>query len=590
MHLRSSFALAASLLVTATGAGQELDAFASDVQVRVVNVDVVVSDRQGRPVTDLGREAFELLADGEPVDVRYFSAPGAHPPPAANAAPVPRNGTLDVVVYVDRAFLRPSDAADLGIALRRFLDRQLGARDRVMLLVADRRVEVVHPWTTLRPAIDTLLADELAQPGRGLAIESEYRDLVRSIDRTFEEGTDLDARNPEQHTRALLARINAFADECARDVALTAAQLRQTLAGLAGGPNHTVMLYVGGQLPVRVGATLFEAWDNAFGRNSARWQIRPGSAGAAAGGDGAFEAVQQPSTSVDAGRLFARVAELASAQDVRFYALDTSGLRSSPGTATSRGSRALARASGGSHWELDATQSQASRRAFEELAETTGGRVLAASRDFPALLDAVRHDLDAAYSLGFEPPDGDVETRSIEVRLRRPHRHLEVRYRRAFVHRTTDQEAAQSTVSALLFGAADNPLGVEVEAAMTAHDDGPRRVSLTVKVPLTRLALAAEPRVHAGRISIFVAAGDLERGVAPVRTARVPVRIGHDEVLDVLGRHLEYTFEVEAERGAQAVAVGVRDDLAPLLSTVVLPLVVSEPGPQPAAAGSALPR
>lgn len=582
--------LAAALLAQTPEAVREPDVFSAGVDVDVVNVDVVVTDRQGRPVTGLGPDAFELRVDGEPVTVRYFAGPGS-------GDPLDRERPLYVALYLDRAFLRPGDAHDLVPALRGFLHEQVGPRDRVLLAVADRGVEVLHGWTGLAPAIDSLLDEALATPGRGLRIESEYRDLLQAIDRTIEDGPDLRSRDPQQPARALLSRIQVLAEECARDVSLTASQLRQTIAGLAGVPGRTVVVYVGGPLPIRVGAALSEAWQSAFGRSSARWQTRFGGPGGGAGGasgtadaiaTGAdFDAIQVPTAELDGRELFDRAARLASANGLRFYALDAGSLRASAGTALAGGNRSLARMSGGSRWELDLTQGAASRRAFEELADATGGRALTGNRGFDAVLGEVRGDLDAVYSLGFDPPAGaDGRSHAVEVRLRRPHDKLSARHRRAFVHRSADQEAAAATVAALLFGAAANPLGVAVEAGAAAADgDGRLRLPLTIKVPLARLALVAEPRVHAGRLSVFVTSGDLERGAGPVRTAQVPVRIAHEEILDVLGRHLEYTLEVDAERGARTVAVGVRDDFAPLFSTVVLPLTAA-PGAAAAQAPS----
>lgn len=376
--------LAAALLAQTPETVREADVFAAGVDVEVVNVDVVVSDRQGRPVTGLGPEDFELRVDGESVAVRYFAAP-------APAEARPRERPLYLAIYLDRAFLRPGDAGDLVPALRRFLHERIGRRDRVMLVAADRGVEVVQGWTSLVPAIDTSLGEELAKPGRGLRVESDYRDLLRAIERTLEEGTDLAARDPDQHAKALLSRIDGFAEECARDVRLGADQLRQTVAGLAGVPGRTVVLYVGGQLPVRVGPALFDAWQSAFGRKSARWQTpaTPGAGGGAPGtGTTGFESIQAPAAELDGGELFGRVAQLASANGVRFYALQADSLRASAAAASTRGNLALARESGGAQWDLGRTQGAASRRAFEELAEATGGRALAGSRDFDAALGA----------------------------------------------------------------------------------------------------------------------------------------------------------------------------------------------------------
>ncbi len=606
--LTLAIAGASTAFAPATSA-DPLDAFATDVQVRLVNVDVVVTDRKGRPVPGLGPEDFELLLDGEPVEFTHFAALGglaepavapgvdapAAPPEAAAATRIPPpDQRLSLVIYLDRAYLRPGDATDLVIALRRFLHQEIGPGDQVMLISADRQAEVIQPFTRLAATIGPLLEEEAAKLGRGMRIESEYRGLIRDIDRTLEGGTDLNARDPEHHTRALLGRIDAFSAEAYQDVARSGAQLRQLIAGLSGVPGRKVVLYAGGRMPVNAGQTLLSAWRSAFGRNAVRWQTRFGDSGGAIGGGGGaaggdqgeedavvandgvdFDSLGMTSQHLDASQLFTRAGQLASANGIRFYTLDASSMRSSPSN-ISRSSPALSGASNQSQWEYDSTQRLQSQAALADLAESTGGRALGGSRDFDAVLDDMASDLETVYSLGFEPrgESGDAAQR-IEVRLKPPHKRLRVRHRQYYQNRNADQEAAESTLSALLFGSSENPLGVELtftEGKAASEADGKRRVPLSVIVPLANLALVAEGKAHSGRLSIFVTSGDLERGASPMRKAVVPVRLANEDILNVLGRNLEYTLEVEVERGSQALAVGVRDDFAPLLSTVTLPL------------------
>ncbi len=596
----------------------QLDAFATDVQVRLVNVDVVVTDRKGRPVPGLGPEDFELLLDGEPVAFTHFAALGGLaapaeeaavdvPPASPEAAPArmpPPDQRLSLVIYLDRAYLRPGDATDLVVALRRFLHQEIRPGDRVMLVSADRRAEVIQPFTGLAATIGPRLEEEAAKVGRGTRIESEYRGLIRDIDRTLEGGTDLNARDPEHHTRALLGRIDAFAAESYQDVARSSAQLRQLIAGLSGVPGRKVVLYAGGRMPINAGQTLVSAWRSAFGRNAVRWQTRFGDAGGAIGGGGDagagggdggeadalandgidFDSLGMTSQHLDASQLFTHAGQLASANGIRFYTLDASSLRSSPSD-LSKGSPALTGASNGSQWEFDSTQRLQSQAALADLAETTGGRALGGSRDFDAILGDMASDMESVYSLGFEPRNENGDTQRIEVRLEPPHKRLRVRHRRYYQNRNADQEAAESTLSALLFGSSENPLGVELTftgGKVASEAGGKRRVPLSVIVPLANLALVAEGKAHSGRLSIFFTSGDLDRGAAPMRKAVVPVRLANDEILNVLGRNLEYTLEVEVERGSQTIAVGVRDDFAPLLSTVTLPLASAAVGTQAA--------
>src|SRR5688572_2273247 len=55
--------------------GDTYAGFLDRVDVEVVNVDVVVTDAKRQPVLDLALEDFELLVDGQPVEVSYFASP-----------------------------------------------------------------------------------------------------------------------------------------------------------------------------------------------------------------------------------------------------------------------------------------------------------------------------------------------------------------------------------------------------------------------------------------------------------------------------------------------------------------------------------
>ena len=87
-------ALAGLVLAVAGASGEAQtpeateEPFAERVEVEVVNVDVIVTDREKRRVLDLRRDDFELLVDGRPVPIEYFAAP--RPP----AVPATRGGEL----------------------------------------------------------------------------------------------------------------------------------------------------------------------------------------------------------------------------------------------------------------------------------------------------------------------------------------------------------------------------------------------------------------------------------------------------------------------------------------------------------------
>jgi len=56
-------------------------------ETELVELDVVVTDRDGRAVTDLGPESFELLEDGQPRPISHFVPGFTLVPRAPTSAP-----------------------------------------------------------------------------------------------------------------------------------------------------------------------------------------------------------------------------------------------------------------------------------------------------------------------------------------------------------------------------------------------------------------------------------------------------------------------------------------------------------------------
>jgi len=96
--------------------------FGGSVEVRVVNVEAVVTDRSGDRVVGLGPDAFRLVVDGKPVPIDYFSeirdgtlaappdaetAPG--PPPALGGSAAREAAGTSYLVFVDEYFPLQTD-------------------------------------------------------------------------------------------------------------------------------------------------------------------------------------------------------------------------------------------------------------------------------------------------------------------------------------------------------------------------------------------------------------------------------------------------------------------------------------------------
>ncbi len=67
-----------------------MPSFSESVEVRVLNLDVDVTDSKGIPITDLKREDFTLKIGGKPVPIDYFSTVSdgtIHAPDLSSAPP-----------------------------------------------------------------------------------------------------------------------------------------------------------------------------------------------------------------------------------------------------------------------------------------------------------------------------------------------------------------------------------------------------------------------------------------------------------------------------------------------------------------------
>ena len=93
-------------------------------------------------------------------------------------------------------------------------------------------------------------------------------------------------------------------------------------------------------------------------------------------------------------------------------------------------------------------------------------------------------------------------------------------------------------------------------------------VPVIVKVPLSKLVLVPQDEVHVGRIGIFICARDSEGRTSPVQSMDVPIRIPNDKLLAALGQVAGYRMTLMMRAEQHNVAVGVRDELGRVESTV----------------------
>jgi len=169
--------LAASLPLAAqeapAGANVEVG---ESIDVRVVNVEAVVTDRHGQRIKGLNAKDFRLLVDGKEVPIDYFTEirGGTAVEVHGDVPASPVSGTVgrNLLVFVDQNY---SMQAQLDLVLRRLeedLDR-LGPGDRIAVVAADHegRLKVLTDWTSDVARLHTVIAQVRQEPTTG----AQYR-------------------------------------------------------------------------------------------------------------------------------------------------------------------------------------------------------------------------------------------------------------------------------------------------------------------------------------------------------------------------------------------------------------------------------
>ncbi|MBZ5497242.1 MAG: VWA domain-containing protein [Acidobacteriia bacterium] len=173
------------------------------VHVRLIPVDVIVTDPRDHPITDLKREDFQILENGRPQEIRHFSVQTfTADAPLPGQRPLLRNvPTLELAPQLARTFLflmgrgrhqTPLKAVD---ALIQFVRKDLLPQDRVAVFAYnsatdfttdhERIAQVLERYKKANDKIESWLELHL----RGLATVYGIKDVPKSvqpeIDRIF---------------------------------------------------------------------------------------------------------------------------------------------------------------------------------------------------------------------------------------------------------------------------------------------------------------------------------------------------------------------------------------------------------------------
>jgi VWFA-related protein len=572
--------------------------FGETVEVNVINIEVVVTDQDGNPVSGLKPEDFVVQEEGDPIEITNFyeiSAGEVVPLVSEGYAEGEETGAgeegqnvvlggaeeaqtppLSMILFVDNANISPTNRERLFNNLREFLQESWRDGMRVMLAGNDRSLVIRQGFTTNRDEVLAALEDTSATANSVSVFEQERRQLIRDIaDINVEEGSGLfnttrgvaDAvgqdgatRLIEQQISNILNQIRGYTERRLQWYRGSLQVLSQMIDTAAGLPGRKMVVYISDGLSLRPGEALFDAAARRFEAMAEAPNLM-----AQDRNDDRFSLMNE---------LQALLAQ-ANTSKVTFYTINAA-----PPAATTRGSAATTAGAGGNFGTWDSSLGTLEQQNLQDtmivMAQSTGGRYGLTPRAVAATLQGIVTDFDNHYSLGYVAdrlPDG--KRREIKVRLAEKQRGYDVRYRSIFRDKSATEETSERTLSALVLEGLDNPLEIALETQEhQPQDEGLFMVPLRVSIPLNKLVLVPGAREHQAKVSLYVAVRDDRGRTSTVQHHLCPIRIPNDELLTALGRSGTCGVRLLMRGGEQRIAVSVRDDLAAVASTARLDLQV----------------
>ncbi|MEO1082719.1 MAG: VWA domain-containing protein [Acidobacteriota bacterium] len=427
------------------------ETFTESIDVRVVNVEVVVTDRSGERVTGLGPEDFTLEVGREPRAIEYFSEvrdglavqrAGQSAPGLTAGVPVPTRYLL----FVDGDFGMPAAYQQFHRALGEQIDRLEAHEEMAIVFYDGRELLEMAEWTSdrrdLRRALDEIDPGSL-QGDRQL---QSYRSYRRSI---------ANEQSYAAESRRFAPGVTPLAD--LPEYAVMKKQLERKVRNISRATRAALYRY--GDAPGRKVAIL---WSGGWPWNSREYLRPPWSRDLTSGAKTENE--------------LRSIADAANRLGYSLYMADTP-----------------VNFYGGIANDLH-------HQTLDVLARDTGG-IAFKNRSGLGALDRSREDARTYYWLGFAAPDGGSGDR-LKIKLETRDGRLKVRARGHYLDLPESEQAAQRIEATSVFGFNDAPR-LRLDLGEPARTGLRRRVPISVGIPLDGLSMLPGPEGHRADVEVY---------------------------------------------------------------------------------------
>jgi VWFA-related protein len=559
------------------------------VDVELVNVEVTVTDGDGKPISDLTLDDFEVIDGGRAATISHFAPLGERSEPdSAPGAPAAAAGSDEkppriLGVFVDQTTLPIAGRHRALAALRPQLEAFAERGDRITLVSWDGSLRIRRDLGSAVPIADALAEIDRDAPTGNMAA-AERLEILRRIEsasmplpRGFA-GNRMDTSEAE--ASAVGSSVRFFLESRQRETVATFEAMERFLLSLAGLEGLKTVFFLGGGMADRPGEDLIEAIERKYDRFPNLQYVRRADA-----------------TGTDVAKRRGQLGAVANAAGVvvHGFVVDTANNLAEERSGTLRMS------------DLDTQARLDGLSGLERFARATGGTVAGEPTPAGQWAKRVADERQGAYSLGWAAPEplpgvkdktAPGKPRRLEIRVRRAG--AVVRHRDSVVPTTRDGRTRAAVTAALMLGevVGDTPIqvmtGAPQPASMKNAPPGASasglEVDLEVHFPLGAVVLLPGERFHEGKVRIWVATQDTEGRRSPLTRAELPIRVPNQELLTAQGRTAAWRTKLRLRAVPHVIAIGLDDPLGATLSTTRASFDPAQtPATAPAAAPAAAP-
>ena len=508
--------------------------YVEKIDVRVISVDVIVTDKKGNRVTGLTRDDFLIYENGFPKPISNFyeveaekkpaAGTPAAPKPAVQIAEIPDNQRRRLIFYIDNLSLAPFNRNRVFKDMKKFLDTAMRPGDEAMIATFNKSIKVRLPFTRDSVQVSQTLDSIMGESGLGLSARSESRDTLKRIQ---------DAQGADE----AVGIARQYAESVQHDLRENVEAINGLMSTVAGLEGRKVLILTTEGFQMQPGREMFYAIEET-GREKG-WS----SSGSLLEG-----------MAFDSNAMIQSIARTANANNLTLYTIHAGGLGAGQ-------DNNLAEFDKATPYSVTSTAIANSTESLQMLAEMTGGLYSINTNNFGAMFKKINDDLDSYYSLGYRAGTQRVDSqRSIDVRTK--NRDYYARSRQSFVEKSTFAEMGDRVVANLLYRTKANDLKIVTRINSPIPADDLFKIPVEVHIPMENLTLLPQGETYAGGFTLFVVVGNKDGDMSEVQHQQAAIRVPQADYARIKGKYYTYTLDLLVEPGLNNISIGVIDDIS----------------------------